>query len=551
MILVQIFFFIIISSLSILSIAGLGQLINKNKNNEFILNFFFGLIVLSFLITLIHFFVKISLIVTILILISGLLIISKNFLTNKIKLNDDYILYLIIFLILIPLYISQKYHEDFGYYHLPYVINVINEKIIFGLANINDAFVHNSLWLNILPFFYIEDNYNLIMMPTFLIYIMFIIFSINQIIKRRDQKISSFFLTVATFYLILKFTRLSEFGNDIPSMIFSSLGIYYFFRFLEEIDLKKKKNYFFINLSFTLFAILIKFSSIPVVILTIYLFFKNYKFLIKEIFHLNFIIIYILCIMFFAQQFIYTGCFIFPSNLSCFDVSWFNQNFLNSKHKLELINKSYFVTARDILTEKEYLNDFNWVSYWFKKNFIEISEHLGTMIIPVLLYIFFLKKENNQNPISYEKLSFFYFFVLVSFIFWLEFSPVYRFGIIYFISIVFLLGYFFYVKKIFSRKIFLNLIFLFLFFNLAKNLERLSNENDIFVGIKKIKNLSIPNTYYSKNTIQIFKPDLASNAKKGNGWQGRLCWDIDFICTKNKVAIEKINSYLFVKKLEN
>ena len=76
--------------------------------------------------------------------------------------------------------------------------------------------------------------------------------------------------------------------------------------------------------------------------------------------------------MFFAQQFIYTGCFIFPSNLSCFDVSWFDQNFLNSKHKLELINKSYFVTARDILTEKEYLNNFNWVSYWFKKNFIEL-----------------------------------------------------------------------------------------------------------------------------------------------------------------------------------
>ena len=494
---------------------------------------------------------KISLIVTILILISGLLIISKNFLTNKIKLNDDYILYLIIFLILIPLYISQKYHEDFGYYHLPYVINVINEKIIFGLANINNAFVHNSLWLNILPFFYIGDNYNLIMTPTFLIYIMFIIFSVRQIIKRQDQKISSFFLTVATFYLILKFTRLSEFGNDIPSMIFSSLAVYYFFRFLEEIDLKKKKDYFFKNLSFSLFAILIKFSSIPVVVLTIYLFFKNYKFLIKEIFHFNFIIIYILCIMFFAQQFIYTGCFIFPSNLSCFDVSWFDQNFLNSKHKLELINKSYFVTARDILTEKEYLNNFNWVSYWFKKNFIEISEHLGTMIIPVVLYIFFLKKENNQNPISYKKLSFFYFFVLVSFIFWLEFSPVYRFGIIYFISIVFLLGYFFYVKKIFSRKIFFNLIFIFLFFNLAKNLERLSNENNIFVGIKKIKNLSIPNTYHSKNTIQIFKPDLASNAKKGNGWQGRLCWDIDFICTKNKVVIEKKNSYLFVKKLEN
>ena len=41
MILVQIFFFIIFSSVSILSIAGLGQLINTNKKNEFINNFFF------------------------------------------------------------------------------------------------------------------------------------------------------------------------------------------------------------------------------------------------------------------------------------------------------------------------------------------------------------------------------------------------------------------------------------------------------------------------------------------------------------------------------
>ena len=40
MILVQIFFFIIFSSVSILSIVGLGQLINTNKNNEFINNFF-------------------------------------------------------------------------------------------------------------------------------------------------------------------------------------------------------------------------------------------------------------------------------------------------------------------------------------------------------------------------------------------------------------------------------------------------------------------------------------------------------------------------------
>ena len=129
--------------------------------------------------------------------------------------------------------------------------------------------------------------------------------------------------------------------------------------------------------------------------------------------------------------------------------------FLNSKHKLELINKSYFVTARDILTEKEFLNDFNWVSYWFKKNFIEISEHLGTMIIPVLLYIFFLKKENNQNPISYKKLSFFLFFCFSQFYFLVGvFSCLSLWNSIFY-KYCFYIRLLFLCEKNFSRKIFL------------------------------------------------------------------------------------------------
>ena len=142
MILSQILFFITFSLLSILAISGLGQLININKNKDFFNDFFFGFIIISFLITLIHFFFKINLIVSTLIFCSGLLIGLKNLKIKKLKLKKIHALNLIIFLVLLPLYISQKYHEDFGYYHLPYVINVINEKIIFGLANINNAFVH-------------------------------------------------------------------------------------------------------------------------------------------------------------------------------------------------------------------------------------------------------------------------------------------------------------------------------------------------------------------------------------------------------------------------
>ena len=173
------------------------------------------------------------------------------------------------------------------------------------------------------------------------------------------------------------------------------------------------------------------------------------------------------------------------------------------------------------------------------------------MAIPIIIFLLFLKKEKNQNLIKHSKTGFFPFFIIIGFVFWLEFSPVYRFGIIYFLSTIFLLSFLFYEKKIFSKRIFLSFITIFLIFNLTKNIDRLSNEKRIFIGIKKIQNFSMLNTLYDKNEIQIFQPDINSNAKKGNGWQGRLCWDIDFICTKNKVIIEKKNSYLFVKRSDN
>lgn len=53
----------------------------------------------------------------------------------------------------------------------------------------------------------------------------------------------------------------------------------------------------------------------------------------------------------------------------------------------------------------------------------------------------------------------------------------------------------------------------------------------------------------SGTIISTFQPDLEANGKKGNGWQGRLCWDIKFICTKSKINIKKINNYLIIERL--
>ena len=139
---------------------------------------------------------------------------------------------------------------------------------------------------------------------------------------------------------------------------------------------------------------MIKLSTIPVIFLPIFLYLKYFKDLNFEIFKLKFLFIYFLFITFFIQQFIFTGCIFFPSNSTCLNVSWFSEDNINFSNRLELINKSYSSVGKNIITPEEYLKNFNWFSYWFKRNFIEILEHLLTIILPIFFISIFSKKEN-------------------------------------------------------------------------------------------------------------------------------------------------------------
>ena len=69
------------------------------------------------------------------------------------------------------------------------------------------------------------------------------------------------------------------------------------------------------------------------------------------------------------------------------------------------------------------------------------------------------------------------------------------------------------------------------------------------MGIQKIDNRYILNQTYGNEFIKVFRPDVESNSK--NGWQGRLCWNIPFICSYNKLDVSKKNGYLIVNKLQN
>lgn len=548
MLIFQLILFFLISLISLITFAGYGQILISNYKKNFLESTFFGFLVLGFVVTGLHFFIKISILLTTTIIIIGLFLAFKNFFFLIKKIKKETLIFLLIFLLLTPIYISQKYHEDLGYYHLPYIINLHYEKIIFGLANSNTAFLHNSIWLNIMSLFYTKYSFDFITVPTFLLYFVFIIFFLKETLYFDKKNLSHYLTIVSLFYFILKFTRISEFGNDLPAVLFSILSIFFFFKFNECKSLNDKLYSFFCNFSFALFAVLIKFSCIPVILLTIYLLSKNFSILKKEIFKLNYFIVYFLGLFFFIQQFIYSGCFLFPSKFSCLEVSWFNVDFLSLSERLQVINKSYS-EARHLFTKEEFLNDFNWLPFWFQRNYSEILEHLFTMILPLILLFLILKRDVKKKQINFKEKSIFIFFLIVGFIFWLNFSPVYRFGVVYFLIFIFLATIFIYKTNNFSKRVFLSLVFISLVFNFTKNTLRISKEDRVFLGIKKIQNnfYKYPNS--QSNFVSVYKPDIKKNMH--NGWQGRLCWDITFLCSHNEINVNKMYSYLIINKSNN
>ena len=92
--------------------------------------------------------------------------------------NFSYIKNLIgIFALLFICLIISKNNEDFGYYHLPNSLQFAQQKLQFGIGNLNHGFKHISslfqiMSLNYLPFF----NVYLFNLTNFLFYYFLIIF---------------------------------------------------------------------------------------------------------------------------------------------------------------------------------------------------------------------------------------------------------------------------------------------------------------------------------------------------------------------------------------
>ena len=100
MILSQILIFFVSIIFISLSVSGFGRIIDLNIKKNFFLDIFLGFIIISFIITFLHFFLKIDLIISFLIFIFGILafLFKKNIsFTNLFQTRSIFFLIIIFF----------------------------------------------------------------------------------------------------------------------------------------------------------------------------------------------------------------------------------------------------------------------------------------------------------------------------------------------------------------------------------------------------------------------------------------------------------------------
>ncbi len=537
----------ILISIFYFSFSGLGNLSLRYSSKKSLINVdlypLIAMPIIFSLITYLHLFYKLNPLLNLLIILIGLI----GYIFNFKKIKNIKIFSILLFILTIQ-FLGHEVNEDFGYYHLPYIINFISDKIILGLGHLSMVQGYNSAWLNLnslffLPYFFDKSVHflnSVIIFSASIFYLKFLLNKKNYL----NYPLSTFYAVFLLFFFIVKNSRLNSFGVDVPGHIFATLVLFLFFNFCENGNYYFRKIYFNLILIFSIFSILIKLSYVPLILIPLICLIIEKKILDKKIILLSFL----LAIPWVIQQIGYTSCIIFPVEITCFkSLPWYSKNFINdAAFSLEYINKSYWV-YEGTLNEEEYINDFNWVSTWFLRNFIEISENLLTFSIPLIFFYFLSNKQNRHYKLN-KTIWYVLIPISIGFFIWFLKAPVVRYGIFYLNSFLFFIIIFFLKKNLLNlNKKFIIITLIFgLTFNLVKNINRIINLNNYvefpFPKIEKI-------VYETKTQDNIkFNTPIVQESN-----QSSVCWNVPIYCRPGKfdhlIIYKKKGYIIFVDKI--
>ncbi len=561
--------FFITSFLITLSVLGYGLLSAKILNfkyNDY--NFgllgILGLFFLSIVSSYTHIFFSHNFFHNLIIIMIGLFLLFSFRKKNQKIFKKNLTHILIIFSLLFIALILAKTNEDYSYYHLPNSLQFAQQKLQFGIGNLNHGFKHiSSLFmlqsLNYVPLF----NHYLFNLTNFIFLVLFVQFILIEIYHRSkiNNNLSQIFLTFFLILFLVKFSRIAEYGSDLAGQIIISIYIFFIIEivFNNELNRQKITDYIKLTLILLVFAITTKFILSIYFLFFILAFFilKNKIEIFKKILEKKFLIILALPTIFFLFfNFTSTGCILYPVEFTCFSekFSWaLSSNTVNNLNfHYEIWSKGGRGPNFEIENQEAYINSFNWVSHWFFNYFFtKISDYLLVSILIIFIFglfflkeIFFIKsfvKKKNINSLLFYVIS------VSVFLLWFLNFPSLRYSgyIIVFLLIIFPVIYFLNHKIDFKREKILkkiSIIFLISYtIFLVKNLDRINDE--LSVKIHNHHNFNNFPFYWVEDTNyeKIFINGHELYKTKGK------CWDIPSTCvrTTENLRITKFKSYIF------
>jgi len=407
----------------IINILGFGLVFcNFFKINECIekINIFdvgiYGIIFIGFVAQFLNFFIPLNdnlIILSSLISLAIIFFFLKDF-KKLFKINKIAIIFIIIFYILTILTIyGSGYSDDLNHYHYGNINNVDNFNYIFGLNFLHHHYGFSPVWLSINSFLNFEntklqDIHLVNSLPFFLILSTFFV-KITNNIKNKEIDLVTVIMIFFCFFLLLKYTRLKEFGVDRPAFIFFMYLLYLTSKIILEnnnfINNKTNHHRLYLLITITLFIFYTKiiFISLFLIPISFFLLIKNKK--INLIFNFKFLIILLIAVSYLMKNFILSGCLFYPISFTCFEsLPWSSKEIANVLATgIEAFNKN-FNNYSGTLSSAEYIKDFNWIETWFLRIKNELKDFVLLNFVILILTSFLIKPvSKNLNKKNKKK----------------------------------------------------------------------------------------------------------------------------------------------------
>ena len=460
-------FILIFTTLYSYGLATL-KIFNFQKQVDIFFTILIGYILIGIFAVILHFFYKISNEFSLIVVLLGVILFIHNY--NK-NFKKEFVFFLFFLIILSPLLFGYSDHPiDANMYHHPYVSYLKSEKIIFGIADIQFRFGHIS-FLQYVQSVFINNFFHIISLSSIniIFYFSFVVFISKKIVLKRDFDYLFLINILIVGFLLVKFARYREYGNDLIPLLVS---FYFLILILEQIYKRTDSSNLLIGLILPFFAFMFahKISYMfAVFIFLVLINYKNFKFL-KEIKAWYILIFLLILAPWLLKNYITTSCFAYPIEISCFSNKIFSLSGVampsNAAWLSEVWAKAFIAHPNwQNIDLGEYISGFNWVPTWMNSHFLkilEITSPLFLLIFLLSLGLFINRKGIFYNTFKLELKSNILYLLLLIFLglsIWFYNAPVFRYGAFYIISFIIImfisfLDIFFTKKKIQTIKFF-------------------------------------------------------------------------------------------------